>query len=37
ELPHTQHGFDMYGSSRAHQAADAIADFLSWVYAKTRG
>jgi acetyl esterase/lipase len=37
ELPHTQHGFDMYGSSRAHQAADVVAKFLSWVYAKTRG
>jgi len=37
ELPHAQHAFDMYGSPRAHQAADAVAQFLSWVYAKTRG
>jgi acetyl esterase/lipase len=36
ELPHAQHGFDIYGSPRAHQAAEAVAQFLSWVYAKTR-
>jgi hypothetical protein len=27
----------MYGSSRAHQTAEAVARFLSWVYAKSRG
>jgi acetyl esterase/lipase len=37
ELPHTQHGFDMYGSPRVHQTVDAVAKFLSWVYAKTKG
>lgn len=36
ELPHTQHGFDMYGSPRGHKSAAAVAQFLSWVYAKTR-
>jgi acetyl esterase/lipase len=36
ELPHAQHAFDMYGSPRAHQTAEAVAQFLSWVYAKTR-
>ena len=36
ELPHAQHGFDMYGSPRAHQTAEAVAQFLSWVYAKAR-
>ena len=33
ELPHTQHGFDIFGSPRAHYTAEAIGDFLSWVYA----
>ena len=32
ELPHAQHGFDIFGSPRAHKAADAVARFLSWVY-----
>lgn len=36
ELPHTQHGFDIFGSSRGHQAADAVGRFLSWVYATKR-
>ncbi|MBV9513724.1 MAG: alpha/beta hydrolase [Mycobacteriaceae bacterium] len=34
ELPHAQHAFDMYGSPRAHQSAEAVAQFLSWVYAR---
>jgi acetyl esterase/lipase len=33
ELPHTQHGFDIFSSPRAHYAADAVGEFLSWVYA----
>jgi acetyl esterase/lipase len=37
ELPHTQHGFDIFGSPRAHHAADAVGQFLSWVYATKRG
>lgn len=36
ELPHTQHGFDIFGSSRAHHTAEAVGQFLSWVYT-TRG
>ena len=36
ELPHAQHAFEMYGSPRAHQAATAVGEFLSWVYATTR-
>lgn len=36
ELPHTQHGFDIFGSPRAHQAADAVGQFLSWLYATKR-
>ncbi|CAM2902276.1 esterase [Mycobacterium intermedium] len=32
ELPHAQHGFDVFGSPRAHKAAEAVAKFLSWVY-----
>ena len=36
ELPHTQHGFDIFGSPRAHYTADAVGQFLSWVYATTR-
>jgi acetyl esterase/lipase len=36
ELPHAQHAFDMYGSPRGHKTAEAVAQFLSWVYAKTR-
>ena len=34
ELPHAQHAFDMYGSPRAHQTAEAVARFLTWVYAR---
>ena len=34
ELPHAQHAFEMFGSPRAHQTAEAVAQFLSWVYAK---
>ncbi len=36
ELPHAQHAFEMYGSPRARQTAEAVAQFLTWVYAKTR-
>ncbi|WP_108922654.1 alpha/beta hydrolase [Mycobacterium montefiorense] len=35
ELPNAQHAFDIFGSPRAHQSADAVARFLSWVYATT--
>ena len=31
-LPHAQPAFDVFGSPRAHQTADAVARFLSWVY-----
>jgi acetyl esterase/lipase len=37
ELPHTQHGFDIFGSPRAHYTAEAVGRFLSWVYATRRG
>lgn len=33
DLPNAQHAFDIFGSSRAHQSAEAVARFLSWVYA----
>jgi len=33
ELPNAQHAFDMFGSPRGHQSAEAVARFLSWVYA----
>jgi dipeptidyl aminopeptidase/acylaminoacyl peptidase len=36
ELPHTQHGFDIFGSPRSHYTADAVGQFLSWVYATRR-
>jgi acetyl esterase/lipase len=36
ELSGAQHAFDMFGSPRAHKTAEAVAQFLSWVYAKTR-
>jgi acetyl esterase/lipase len=36
EMPHAQHAFEMFGSPRAHQTAEAVAQFLSWVYAKSR-
>ncbi len=32
ELPNAQHAFDIFGSPRAHQTAEAVARFLSWVY-----
>lgn len=35
ELPYAQHAFEMYGSPRAHQTAEAVAQFLSWVYVKS--
>jgi len=35
EIPHAQHAFDFYyGSPRAHYAAQAVEEFLSWVHAK---
>lgn len=37
ELPHTQHGFDIFGSVRAHNTAEAVGQFLSWVYVTRRG
>ena len=36
ELPGAQHAFDIFASPRAHNTAEAVAQFLSWVYAKTR-
>ncbi|MDT5146494.1 MAG: hypothetical protein QOC58_1139, partial [Mycobacterium sp.] len=36
ELPGAQHGFDIFGSPRAHRSAEAVARFLSWVYATNR-
>ena len=33
ELPFTQHAFDIFSSPRAHRSAEAVARFLSWVYA----
>ena len=36
EIPHAQHGFDFYGSPRAHHTAQAVETFLSWVHAKYR-
>lgn len=33
ELPNAQHAFDIFGSPRAHRSAEAVARFLSWVYA----
>ena len=33
ELPYAQHAFDIFGSPRAHKSAEAVARFLSWVYA----
>ncbi len=32
DLPNAQHAFDIFGSPRAHQTAEAVARFLSWVY-----
>ncbi|OBH47621.1 alpha/beta hydrolase [Mycobacterium mantenii] len=36
ELPHAQHAFDIFSSPRAHRSAEAVARFLSWVYATNR-
>ncbi|MEE6179502.1 alpha/beta hydrolase [Mycobacterium sp. 050134] len=33
ELPNAQHAFDIFSSPRAHRSAEAVARFLSWVYA----
>lgn len=33
KLPHAQHAFDIFSSPRAHRSAEAVARFLSWVYA----
>lgn len=33
ELPNAQHAFDIFSSPRAHKSAEAVARFLSWVYA----
>ena len=35
ELPYAQHAFDIFSSPRAHQSSEAVARFLSWVYAET--
>jgi acetyl esterase/lipase len=35
ELPSAQHAFDIFDSPRAHRSAEAVARFLSWVYATT--
>lgn len=35
ELPNAQHAFDIFSSPRGHQSAEAVARFLSWVYATT--
>ncbi|OBG34652.1 alpha/beta hydrolase [Mycobacterium sp. E3198] len=35
ELPYAQHAFDIFGSPRANKSAQAVARFLSWVYATT--
>ncbi len=36
EMPSAQHAFDIFGSPRAHRSAEAVARFLSWVYATSR-
>ena len=33
ELPGAQHAFDIFSSPRAHNSAEAVGQFLSWVYA----
>ncbi|BBZ69105.1 alpha/beta hydrolase [Mycobacterium paraseoulense] len=33
ELPSAQHAFDIFSSPRAHRSAEAVARFLTWVYA----
>jgi acetyl esterase/lipase len=35
ELPGAQHAFDIFPSPRARHSADAVSQFLSWVYATT--
>jgi acetyl esterase/lipase len=34
EIPHTQHGFDFFGSPRGYYTAYAVEKFLSWVHAQ---
>lgn len=34
ELPGAQHAFDVFPSPRAHVSAEAVGEFLSWVYAQ---
>lgn len=34
ELPGAQHAFDIFPSPRARHSSDAVAQFLSWVYAR---
>ncbi|MCG5432025.1 alpha/beta hydrolase [Mycobacterium sp. MYCO198283] len=36
ELPGAQHAFELFGSPRAYQCAEAVGRFLSWVYATSR-
>jgi acetyl esterase/lipase len=33
ELPGAQHAFDIFSSPRAYNSAEAVGQFLSWVYA----
>ena len=33
EMPGAQHAFDIFSSPRAHHSAEAVGQFLSWVYA----
>jgi acetyl esterase/lipase len=35
ELPGAQHAFDIFSSPRAYNSAEAVGQFLSWVYAST--
>ncbi len=37
ELPGAQHAFDVFPSPRAHNSAEAVGEFLSWVYAQREG
>jgi len=34
EIPHAQHAFDFFGSTRGHNTATAVERFLSWVHAR---
>jgi hypothetical protein len=34
EIPHAQHAFDFFGSSRGYYTAYSVGKFLSWVHAK---